>query len=116
MNLLFIGPFKHAGLALAIGLGACMNAGLLYYYLRKANVYKPQPGWFFFMTKLAIAVGTMAMTLHFAAGSNDVWMAYQLIPKLIHLSALLFIGVITYFAVLWLLGLRVKDFMQRTDR
>jgi putative peptidoglycan lipid II flippase len=116
MNLLFIGPFKHAGLALAIGLGACMNAGLLYYYLRKANIYQPQPGWLVFMTKLAIAVGAMAFVLHLAAGSDDVWMAYHLIPKLIHLSELLVIGVMTYFAVLWLLGIRVKDFIQRTNR
>jgi putative peptidoglycan lipid II flippase len=93
-----------------------MNAGLLYYYLRKANIYQPQPGWLVFMTKLAIAVGAMAFVLHLAAGSNDVWMAYHLIPKLIHLSELLVIGVMTYFAVLWLLGIRVKDFIQRTNR
>ena len=30
MNLAFIVPFKHAGLALAIGLGACLNAFLLF--------------------------------------------------------------------------------------
>src|SRR5882672_1568963 len=35
MNLAFIGPLKHAGLALAIGLGACLNAGLLYFFLRR---------------------------------------------------------------------------------
>ena len=34
MNLAFIVPLQHAGLALAIGLGACLNAGLLYYKLR----------------------------------------------------------------------------------
>src|SRR6185436_479029 len=31
MNLAFIGVLRHAGLALSIGLGACLNAGLLYY-------------------------------------------------------------------------------------
>ena len=35
MNLVFIIPLKHAGLSLAIGLGACLNAGLLLYQLRK---------------------------------------------------------------------------------
>ena len=30
MNLAFVWPLKHAGLALAIGLGACLNAALLY--------------------------------------------------------------------------------------
>ncbi|MGE0876902.1 MAG: murein biosynthesis integral membrane protein MurJ, partial [Burkholderiales bacterium] len=42
MNLLFVGPLAHAGLALAIGLGACLNAGLLYRYLRKHAIYAPQ--------------------------------------------------------------------------
>jgi putative peptidoglycan lipid II flippase len=31
MNLAFIYPLRHAGLALAIGLGACINASLLYF-------------------------------------------------------------------------------------
>ncbi|EPB4451291.1 murein biosynthesis integral membrane protein MurJ, partial [Pseudomonas aeruginosa] len=35
MNLAFIGPLQHAGLALSIGLAACLNAGLLYWQLRK---------------------------------------------------------------------------------
>src|SRR5260221_6971824 len=28
LNLVLVGPLRHAGLALAIGLGACLNAGL----------------------------------------------------------------------------------------
>lgn len=31
MNLAFISPLKHVGLSLAIGLGACLNAGLLFF-------------------------------------------------------------------------------------
>src|SRR5712671_1990389 len=52
MNLAFIGPLKHAGLALAIGLGACLNAGLLYFFLRRDRVYSPQPGWPLFLLKV----------------------------------------------------------------
>ncbi|MEO8417657.1 MAG: murein biosynthesis integral membrane protein MurJ [Methylophilaceae bacterium] len=114
MNLVFIKPFQHAGLALAIGLGACINAGLLYYYLRKANIYQPQAGWILFMTKLAVAVITMAVALHFAAGSDAIWMAYSVMPKLIHLSGLLLLGSAIYFAALWLMGIRINDFMHRT--
>ncbi|HFD1311613.1 TPA: murein biosynthesis integral membrane protein MurJ, partial [Pseudomonas aeruginosa] len=44
MNLAFIGPLQHAGLALSIGLAACLNAGLLYWQLRKQRLYLPQPG------------------------------------------------------------------------
>ena len=39
MNLAFIYPLRHAGLALAIGLGACLNAWLLYRKLRQHGVY-----------------------------------------------------------------------------
>src|SRR5437899_51944 len=38
-----VGP--HAGLALAIALGACLNAGLLYHKLRQHGIYQPRPGW-----------------------------------------------------------------------
>ena len=37
MNFAFVGPLKHAGLALAIGLGACLNAVLLYLISEKAR-------------------------------------------------------------------------------
>jgi len=116
MNLIFVFgiDLKHAGLALSIGLGACMNAGLLYYYLRKANVYQPQAGWFMFMGKLIVAVIAMALALHYAAGSDATWLAYKLMPKLIHLTGLLVLGSATYFLALWLMGIRVKDFMHRT--
>jgi putative peptidoglycan lipid II flippase len=113
MNLAFISTLKHAGLALSIGLGACLNAGLLYYHLRKANVYQPQPGWMLFMFKLLLAVTTMALALYFAAGASEVWLHYAAMQKLLHLAGLVLLGAATYFAVLWLLGIRVKDFMRR---
>lgn len=44
-ELAFIGPLKHAGLSLSIGLAACLNASLLYWQLRKQKIFTPQPGW-----------------------------------------------------------------------
>jgi putative peptidoglycan lipid II flippase len=116
MNLIFVFwlNLKHAGLALSIGLGACMNAGLLYYYLRQADVYKPQAGWFLFIAKLVAAVIAMALALHYAAGSDATWLAYKMTPKLIHLTGLLILGSATYFMALWLMGIRIKDFIHRT--
>jgi len=43
MNLVLIGFLKHAGLALAISLGACLNAGLLYHKLRQHRIYSRSP-------------------------------------------------------------------------
>jgi len=116
MNVLFVFglDFKHAGLALAVGLGACVNAGLLFYNLRKAKLYQPQSGWLLFILKLIIAVSVMAVAVHFAAGADDQWLSYVLWEKVARLTGLLLLGVGTYFAVLWLLGVRVQAFIKRT--
>jgi putative peptidoglycan lipid II flippase len=116
MNLIFVFglDLKHAGLALSIGLGACMNAALLFYFLRKNGVYRPQAGWVLFMSKLAIAVIAMAVALHFAAGSDAIWLGYKLLPKMMHLLGLLMLGSTVYFLALWLMGIRAKDFIRRS--
>src|SRR5690606_30370702 len=63
MNLAFGFPLKHAGLALAISLAACMNAGLLYWQLRKQRLFQPHPGWGRFLVKLGLAVLVMCAVL-----------------------------------------------------
>ena len=60
---MLIGPLAHAGLALAISAGACLNAGLLFYQLRKQQMYQPQPGWAKFGFKLVVAVAVMSAVL-----------------------------------------------------
>jgi putative peptidoglycan lipid II flippase len=117
MNLLFVFglDLRHAGLALAIGLGACINAGLLYYHLRKADVYKPQAGWLLFMAKLLLALLAMAAALYFAAGPETVWLNYAFVSKFSHLAGLVVLGAAVYFISLWLMGIRIKDFMRRTQ-
>jgi putative peptidoglycan lipid II flippase len=115
MNIVFVFglDLKHAGLALAIGLGACINAALLYFYLRKSGAYEPQPGWLKFLTKLLFAVTAMAFAVYFAAGAESTWFDYTLVSKLTHLTGLIALGAAVYFAALWLMGIRIKDFMHR---
>jgi putative peptidoglycan lipid II flippase len=105
--------YKHAGLALAIGLGACVNAGLLFYHLRKDGFYQAQAGWSVFIIKLIIAVTIMGLAIYFAAGDEQLWLDYTLIEKMLRLVGLLLLGVVTYFGVLWIVGIRVQDFMRR---
>lgn len=117
MNLVFVFglDLRHAGLALAIGLGACINAGLLYYHLRKADVYKPQAGWMGFMSKLLLALLAMSAALYFASGSDAAWLGYATLHKFSHLMGLVVLGASVYFISLWLMGIRLKDFMRRTQ-
>jgi putative peptidoglycan lipid II flippase len=113
MNLLFMWPLKHAGLALSIGLGACLNAGLLYRQLRVHGIYTPQPGWIVFAAKIGIAIVAMGLCLWFGAGGADSWLAARAAARVLRLGGLVLVGVIAYFATLWLLGFRVRDFARR---
>jgi len=115
MNVLFvfIMQLQHVGLALAIGLGACINAGLLYYHLRKADIFQPQPGWPLFLLKLSAALSVMAVTLYFSMGDSVAWLSFGLLQRLLYLSGLVALGGLSYFASLWLLGFRPRDYMRR---
>ena len=110
MNLVFIIPFQHAGLALAIGLGACLNAGLLYYKLRTHGIYHPQPGWSIFFLKILIALAIMGVVLWFATGSDASWLADSAMKRVSRLSWVIIVGALAYCSTLWLLGFRIKDF------
>ena len=116
MNIIFVYflDLKHAGLALSIGLGACINAALLYYHLRKANIYSPLAGWLPFFIKILTAIVVMATALYFAAGSSQSWIHYSLSERLLNLVGLVLVGVVSYFGVLYVLGFRLKDFSRRT--
>ena len=115
MNLIFIFGLhlNHAALALAIGLGACINASLLFYHLRKAHIYKPQAGWLIFIMKLLLALGVMTAVLYFAMGDASAWLNFSLIKRLIYLGGLVTLGGLSYFATLFVLGFRPKDYMRR---
>ncbi len=115
MNVLFVFviDLQHAGLALAIGLGACLNAALLYYHLRKAKIFTPQAGWLGFLIKLSIALGVMATVLYLAKGDANAWLAFSLMKRLLYITGLVSLGAVSYFAMLLLLGFRPRDYIRR---
>ena len=113
MNLAFVGWLQHAGLALAIGLGACFNSVLLFYFLRKHDIYRPEPGWGKFFFKLCVALLALGLTLWFGMGSEQLWLTSHGWTRILHLSWLVLLGVAVYFAVLFLLGFRLRDFAKR---
>ena len=113
MNLLFIGWIQHAGLALSVGLGACLNSAILFHLLRKKGVYRAEPGWGKFFLKLCIALLALALTLWFGMGTEQQWLTSHGWTRVIHLTWLVLLGVVVYFAVLFALGFRLKDFAKR---
>jgi putative peptidoglycan lipid II flippase len=117
MNALFILPLGHAGLALAIGLAACLNAGLLWRGLIKRGMYRPLPGWTGFLCKVGAAGALMGGLLWWAAPAGERWIALGTQPliRVALLAGLVAAGAASYFATLGLLGFRLADF-RRTER
>ncbi|MDE9620225.1 murein biosynthesis integral membrane protein MurJ [Citrobacter freundii] len=114
MNLAFIGPLKHAGLSLSIGLAACLNASLLYWQLRKQKIFTPQPGWAWFLTRLVISVLVMSAALVGMLYIMPDWSQGTMLWRVMRLLAVVVVGIVAYFAALAVLGFKVKEFVRRT--
>jgi putative peptidoglycan lipid II flippase len=111
-NLLLIVPLRHAGLALSISLAALFNAGLLLYQLWRSGIYRPRAGWAAYLGRLALGLAALALTL--AAVGARLPAGWTLRPGLrpLWLALLIALAATGYFAVLYVLGLRPRDFMR----
>lgn len=116
MNLFLVPWLAHAGLALAIGLGACLNAMALYFGLRRKKIYQPATGWGVFFLRQSCALMTMAVPLWFAANQID-WVSLQATPwlRVLWLLSALAIAGVCYLLTLLTLGMRLKHFRRAPD-
>jgi putative peptidoglycan lipid II flippase len=114
MNVALVGWLKHAGLALSIGIASCINAGLLWYKLRKLDIYIPSPGWPLFLFKLVIALLALSVLMRKGMGSELGWLVMNTPDRALWLGALVVGCSTAYFGVLWILGFRLSDFRKRT--
>ena len=114
MNLVFVPMFGHAGLALSVSLGATINAVWLYIGLRRGGWYQPAPGWSRFALKVVAATLVMSTWLVAAAIVVD-WtgLAGRDAVRAGWLAAALGGAALAYFGVLWVCGLRPRDFSRR---
>lgn len=114
MNLVFIGPLQHAGLALSIGLAACFNAGVLYWQLRKQDIFQPLAGWKGFLLKLFIALVVMGAVLFGVLHFMPSWQEGNMLMRMLRLIGVVIVGAGSYFVALYVLGFRPRDFMKRS--
>jgi putative peptidoglycan lipid II flippase len=114
-NVLFVFGIHlaHAGLALAISMGACLNGLLLFWQLRKQDLFQPQPGWPVFLIKLLVAVSVMSAVLLGLMHVMPAWSDGQMLDRFLRLGGLVIAGVVAYFGMLLLLGFRLKDFARK---
>jgi len=113
MNLAFIGPFKHAGLSLSIGLSACLNAGCLCYFLIKKKLYQPRDGWYGFLLKLLTAVIIMGLAIELCLYQLPLDFTGNMFMRIGALVVIIIAAAIAYFVSLFALGFRVRDFSHK---
>lgn len=113
LNTLFVPYFAHAGLALAIGVGALINAGLLWVGLLRSGRYSPLPGWTRFLLQTLIACALMGAVLYWANAHWDwtllkasVWTRMALVA-----GALLVAGLV-YLVALISMGMNLRALLR----
>jgi putative peptidoglycan lipid II flippase len=113
LALVLMWRLDQAGLTLATSLGACINAGLLYWFLRRRRIFVARPGWFIFLCRLVVALGVLGAILYALAGPADYWLHASLWAKVGRLAGVIAAGAAGYFGALFLLGFRFRDFNRR---
>ena len=112
-NIGFVPWLGHAGLALSVSVGACANAALLFAGLWRRRIFTPQPGWGGFLLRLALGLGAMVAWLLWIRFAVDWAGPGRWSTQALLLAAIIAAAGAIYFAVLWLLGFRPRDFVLR---
>jgi len=114
LNLLFVPMLAHAGLALAIGVGAMVNALWLLVGLVRSGTYVPLPGWARFALQVIAASALLAVFLMWANGAFP-WLALKAEKlKRIGLLALFVSSAIAiYFGAIWAAGVNLRQLVRR---
>jgi putative peptidoglycan lipid II flippase len=110
LNLAFVPWLAHAGLALSIGLGACFNAGWLWFLMKRSGAYAPEPGWMSFLFRVAVALYLMGGALWYAMGREGSWFEIDATSRAVKLALVIVAGSVAYFAALAAMGFRLRDF------
>jgi putative peptidoglycan lipid II flippase len=107
-----VGP--HAGLALATTLAGYINAGMLFYQLKKQQIYQPlaklKKAWIKDILRIVSAMIVMTTIVILINPADSWWQEAGLWQKIVRLVALVFTAIASYFFVLFLLGVRKKTF------
>lgn len=116
LNLLFVLPLRHAGLALATSLAAYVNALLLYRWLRRDGIYRPGPGWGATWARTLAATLAMAAVLWWFVPPERSWLDAGVWQRSAQLVAAVAGGAFVYALSLLALGLRPRHLREPGGR
>lgn len=109
LNLLLVGPMAHAGLALATALAACINAGALFWLLRRCGALVVQPGWALLLLRVALASVMMGGLLRWQSPELATWLAWSASQRAIGITVAVVGGMLVYTLSALVLGLRMQQ-------
>jgi putative peptidoglycan lipid II flippase len=104
----------HITLAATNGVGAIYNAYMLYRGLRRDRILTPSPGWVRLFGRIVAANLAMAVVLWWFGGDLTVWIEAGALERALRCALCIGAGGATYFAILFALGARRRDFVLRT--
>jgi putative peptidoglycan lipid II flippase len=103
-------PGAHTLLALTNGVGAIMNAGLLYLGLLRSEVLRRGQAMRGLLIRIVVASTLMAAFLWWFGGDIATWLVTPKLQRVAWLAGLVAGGVGVYFAALWVMGVRAGQF------
>ncbi len=110
LNCLLFWPLKHAGIALATALSSSLNAGLLYFSLRRLGLFSLKPGWSTYLLRLGFANLILIIMLFLFVPAVSEWMEMSKLTRVFQLLAWVMGSVMVYLFCLYITGLRLGDF------
>jgi len=109
-NLMLAPFFGYVGLAMATTLSATLNAWMLYRGLKKAQIYHLSKNTKVFISKLILAASVMALVVYQLSDDFGVWLSMSFFEQISQLVLCIGAGCLSYFLVIFLLGIRFNDF------
>ncbi|HRH30259.1 MAG TPA: lipid II flippase MurJ, partial [Aquabacterium sp.] len=113
-NAVLVPYFQQAGLALSIGLASLVNAAWLLRGLKQSGRYQPEPGWWAFAARVALATVVLGAGMWWANQHFD-WLGLRAQPwlRVGLLAGCLGAAGLIYFGVLMGTGLKLRQMLRR---
>jgi len=116
LNVVFVVPMvyfgitgPHAGLALATGLAAWMNAWLLWRGLHQSGLFQAQLGWKKLIWQVLAGLLVMAGILIWGIDAQPIWSEWDWSQRVGQLLLWIAIGAVGYLVMLLVCGMRISD-------
>lgn len=105
-------PGLHFALGIASAMSSYLNLALLWRWLRRADVFDPQPGWGRFLLRLLLANAVMALALLAGLQVAPDFTVVDKWQRLGWLVTLVVGGASVYVLAMLALGFRLRDFRE----